>query len=509
MTGYVFAHDVGTGSVKTLLVDELGKILAESIEEYELDYPQAGWAEQNPEDYWIGSVKNTKKILDKVKIDPKNVLGIVFTTQALGIIPVDEKGEVLHPNISWLDDRAQKQANRMMNLFGGKRLFMRIFGLEITGKDVIPKLRWLKQNRRDIYDRTKYFLDVNGFLKYRATGVMVAEWSGACSYAFDLKKKDFDRLVFKIMGIDTRKLPPLVNSVQKVGDGLTSHAAEQMGLEVGTPVFGGCDDVPSAQIGSTAIDEGEAHMYLGTSSWISVSTSKSPPFKNGVAVLQSGDPEKQVVVGVTESAGKNIEWVIQGFYKKELRELGWEKIYAFVEKEIEETRAGADNLIVTPWVAGERAPVASTTTRATAFNLTLQHNRSHIARAVYEGVALNLKWVLEIMESSYNISLKRLKVVGGGSLSDTWMQIMADVCEREIVTVSNSRHAGAMGAAMIALVGSGRVKNFSMVKDLIVEEKVFIPNTSNQEIYTQALMIYKRIYKDLKNLYKLSAENRS
>ena len=502
MTGYVFAHDVGTGSVKTLLVSDSGEIVAESIEEYDLIYPKPGWAEQNPEDYWTGVVSNTRRILEGRMIPKEEILGIVFTTQALGIIPISHKGEILHNNISWLDDRAQSEANHMMNMFGGKRMFMRIFGLEITGKDVIPKLRWLKKNKKDMYERTKYFLDVNGFLKYRATGEMVAEWSGACSYAFDLKKKDFDRLVFKIMGIDTKKLPPLVNSIQRVGGGLTQEAAKEMGLLAGTPVFGGCDDVPSAQIGSTAIEEGEAHMYLGTSSWISVSTSATPAFKNGIAVLQGGDPEKRVVVGVTESAGKNIEWVISGFYKKELSELGWEGIYGLVEEEIQETDPGAGGLIVTPWVAGERSPVATTTTRATAFNLTLRHNRSHVARAVYEGVALNLRWVLDIMESSYKYDIHRLKVVGGGSASSTWMQIMADVTGKEIVTVSNSRHAGAMGAAMIALVGSGRIQDFSKVKELIREEKVFRPNPQNKGIYDKSMDTYKSLYKDLKSLYR-------
>ena len=303
---YFLAYDVGTSSVKSILVNETGNILASAIEEYPLYMPNLGWVEQEPIDYWNAICKATKQLIATTKIALNDIKGIAFTTQAMGIIPVDKQGTILYPNISWVDGRAEKQASKIMKKVGGKSIFKLIAGVEITGKDVVPKLLWLKENKQDIYNNTYKFLDVNGYLKYKCTDKMVAEWSGACSYGFDLKNKKWENIFFKLAGIDTNKLPDLVRSIDEVGM-LTPKAAEELGLQTNIPVFGGCDDTQSAAIGTTAIKEGEAHIYVGTSAWIGVSTEKPRAFKNGIFCLQSADPKMNIVVGITESAGVNTE----------------------------------------------------------------------------------------------------------------------------------------------------------------------------------------------------------
>ncbi len=189
--------------------------------------------EQDPEDYWKGSVQNTQKIMAESGVKPTQILGIVFSTQAMGIIPIDKHGNTLKHNITWVDGRAEEQARTLMNLLGGKKVFEKLIGVEITGKDVIPKLKWLKQNEPELYQNTASILDVNGYLKFRATGRKVFEWSGACSYGFNLKKKDWERLIFKAAGVDLDKLPPLVRSTDVVGT-LTPEAAKEMGLLLST-----------------------------------------------------------------------------------------------------------------------------------------------------------------------------------------------------------------------------------------------------------------------------------
>ncbi len=195
-TRYVIAHDVGTSSNKAVLIDTKGRIITSSEKTYGFTYPNPGWVEQNPEDYWQAIVETTKNILKQSQITPSQLIGIVFTTQAMGIIPVDENDQVLYNNITWVDGRAEKQAEKLMKRFLGKKVFKSIVGIEITGKDVIPKLMWLKENKPEIYQKTQYFLDVNGFLKFKATGRKVAEWSGACSYAFNLKKERLGKNIF-------------------------------------------------------------------------------------------------------------------------------------------------------------------------------------------------------------------------------------------------------------------------------------------------------------------------
>lgn len=497
---YVIAHDLGTSSNKAVLMSEAGEILAHAEATYGFDYPHPGWVEQDPEDYWQAVVSATKSVMAESKIQTSDLMGMVFTTQAMGIIPVDRHGAVLYPNITWVDGRAEDQARHLMNRFLGRKVFKAIVGIEITGKDVIPKLMWLKENKPEIYQYTDYFLDVNGYLKFRATGQKVAEWSGACSYAFDLKKKDWERIFFKLAGIDTDKLPPLVRSTDLVG-GLTAEAAALMSLPEGLPVYGGCDDTQSAAIGTGAIAEGEGHIYLGTSAWVGVMTQKAPKFKHGAVCLQSADPAKNLVVGITESAGANLEWLIERFYTREQETLSHGTIYELMDREANETPPGADNLIFTPWMLGERCPVSTTTTRATIYNLGLEHKRGHFVRALAEGIAYNLRWIIENMKLDFKFDIPVLRITGGGSQSDHWMQIFSDVTRKKIVTTRQPKMAGAIGAAMCALVGSGSCRDFSAVQQMVGESKTFIPNKDNYAVYDKLFKDYKNIYKSLNNTY--------
>lgn len=504
---YFLAYDVGTSSVKSILVDEKGNIKASAIEEYPLQMPNPGWVEQVPQDYWMAICRATKQLMASCTIERNTIKGIAFTTQAMGIIPVNKAGEVLYNNISWVDSRAEKQARKVMRRFGGKHLFKTIVGVEVTGKDVIPKLLWLKENKPDIFSKTYKVLDVNGYLKFKCTNNMVAEWSGACSYAFNLNNKDWERLFFKITGVGTDKLPALVKSTDKVGE-LTTTAAAEMGLPVGIPVFGGCDDTQSAALGTTAIGEGEAHIYVGSSAWVGVTTVKNRGFKNGLFCLQSADPAMNMVVGITESAGVNTEWLLNTFYAKEKAALTEQELYALVENEVKKTPAGADYLIMTPWFLGERFPVSTTTTRSTMFNLSHEHTRAHIARAHFEGIAYNLRWTIQNLEKDFGFSIKELKITGGGSYSKTWMQAIADITQRKIIITSQPKNAGALGAAMCAMVGSGTFAGFSDIQKLIQTTDCYVPNAEHQAVYNQLFNTYQAIFQKLNKTYQRLNKNR-
>ena len=495
----VIAHDVGTSSVKSALIDNLGNILGDSTHPYPLYYPQPGWVEQEPIDYWNAIVANTKKLV--ATIDKNKILGIVFTTQAQGVIPVNKAGVVLRKNIIWVDGRAEEQARWMMNLFGGRAAFKSFLGIEITGKDVIPKLRWLKQKEPDIYNEMHKVLDVNGYLRYKATGNMAAEWSGACSYAFNLKKKDWEHLFFRVVGIGRDKLPELIRSVDVAGT-LTRKAAEEFGLPEETPVFGGCDDTQSAAVGSGSVSEGQAHCYIGTSAWAGIITAKSPKFKNGAVCLQSADPEKNLIIGITESAGNNLEWLIEKFYKKELEEVGKEGIFKILDEEAEKVSPGSDHLIFTPWFLGERCPVSTTTTRGTIFNLSLEHTRGHFIKALHEGIGFNLRWILENYEKDFRFKVSEFRFIGGGSQNHNWMQTISDITQRKITTTNHPTMAGAIGAAMCAFVGSGLFPDFNSVNEIVKPTNIFEPNTNNKAIYDELFIHYKDVYNSLKGTYQ-------
>jgi len=475
-------------------------VKAEATSSYGFSYPKPGWVEQDPEDYWNGTVRNTREVLKESHIQSEQIKGMVFSTQAMGIIPMDGENNLLNNNITWVDGRAEDQARWFMNLLGGKRIFEKLIGVEITGKDVIPKLRWLKQNEPDIYQKTETILDVNGYLKFRATGRKVFEWSGACSYGFNLKKKDWERLLFKVAGIDIHKLPPLVRSTDVIGT-LTEEAAGQLGLSSSIPVFGGCDDTQSAAVGSGSTGEGEAHIYLGTSAWAGITTGKNLKHKNGAVVLQSADTTKNLLVGITESAGSNLEWMIEKFYQYEKDDPAIRDIYSFINQETEGIPPGADHLVFTPWLLGERCPVSSTTTRGTVFNLGPEHTRGHFVRALLEGVAFNLRWIFENYGRDFGFSPSRIRAIGGGSVNDRWMQGIADITGKTVETITQPTMAGAFGAASCVFVGSKVYKDFHDINKFIEVRKTFTPDPSTEKIYDRLFHSYKDVYKGLKNAY--------
>jgi len=504
---YVIAHDLGTSSDKAALIDTSGAVICETIAAYDFQYPNPGWVEQNPEDYWQAVVSTTRRVLQESGINAADVLGIVYTTQAMGVIPVDAQGEVLRPNSTWVDGRAEEEAASIMRLLGGRAIFKSIIGIEITGKDVLPKLLWIKKHEPDIYQAMDKVLDVNGYLKFKSTGKKVFEWSGACSYTFDLKKKDWTRILFRAISFDLNKLPELVRSVDVVG-GLTKEAAAELGLPEGTSVFGGCDDTQSAAIGSGANGEGEAHIYLGTSAWVGVMTERAPKFKHGAVTLQSADPAMNLVVGITESAGANFEWLIERFYEMERKEASLEEIFALLEQDAAQVPPGSDHLIFTPWLLGERCPVSTTTTRGTLFNISLEHTRGHVVRALSEGIAYNLRWIIENFERDFGFDIPELRVTGGGSQNRQWMQIIADVTQRRIVTTNQPKMAGAIGAAMTAFVGAGVYPDFNSIKEIITPKDTYEPNPENKVIYDKLFQDYKRLYQSLEKAYKKANHNR-
>lgn len=505
MGNYILAHDIGTSSDKAVLVDFKGKIIATASEPYDTLYPNPSWVEQAPDDYWKAVCVTSKRLMKDNNLQPEEIKGIVFTTQAMGLIPVDQEGRALYNNITWVDGRAEKQANAIMKKFGGKKMFTMIVGTPIMGKDVIPKMRWLKEERSDIFNRTKYFLDVNGYLKMKCTGRMVAELSGASSYGLDLKKNNWLGAM-KLIGMDMTKLPPLVHSTDNVG-GLLPEAALEMGLIEGIPVFGGCDDVQSAAIGSGMNQDHDIHIYLGTSAWVCATSSTDTKFKNGAAAIKSADPDMNIVVGITEAAGSNIQWLVDQFFREEKKKYG-DGIYEYMDKVIESIPAGSESLICTPWMLGERCPVSTTTTRATLFNINAEHTREHLMRALYEGIGYNLRWILENFRKDYGFKCNSFRIIGGGALDKAWMQIIADITGVEFSVVADPRNAGALGGAIIALIGLGEISSFRKANDYVKVAYTYKPDKTNAHVYTQLFSSYKDVYYSLAEAYKKANQRR-
>lgn len=499
MGEYIIAHDVGTSCNKALLVDKNGIPINSSIEPYPIYYPEVNFAEQDPDDWWKAVCKTTKDLIKKSGVKKEEIVGLTFSNQMLGIVPVNKSGK-LRNAIIWLDNRAVKEADYMMKKFINSKIFALLAGAPLTGKDGMPKLLWLKNNEKDIYEKMEYFLDVDGYLIYKATGNMVMELSNASVFGIDLKKKDWLRWIFNYIGFNTKKLPPLVKSTDIVGK-ITKEAAIECGLLEGTPVIAGSGDALCSSVGAGAIDEGDTHVYLGTSGWIGVITKRHPTGKFGIAVIQSADYDKSFLFAETETAGECLRWIKEEFYRKESQDPEIKNVYALMDEEVTKVPPGSDFLIFTPWLYGERAPLNNCYVRAGFVNLCINHKRENLLRAVYEGVGYNIRWIIEVIESTFNFKIPYLRIIGGGAKGDIWMQIISDITQKRVEVLPYPQERGAIGAAFIGFIGLKYFEDFSSLKNILKIEKVFEPYEKNKKVYDFLYEKYKLIYKNLKKFY--------
>jgi xylulokinase len=351
------------------------------------------------------------------------------------------------------------------------------------------------------------FLDVNGYLIYRSTGNMVMEWSGASVFGIDLKKKTWLKSVFRYVGLDPGKCPPLVRSIDQVGV-LSREAAGDLGLPEGMPVIAGAGDAACAAVGSGAVGEGEGHVYLGTSGWVGIVTRRTPKGKHGVATIHSADPDKAFLIAETETAGACLQWAGDELYKSEKANPEIPNVFDFMDGEVERVPPGSNYLIFTPWMYGERAPIADCNVRSSFLNLSANHTRENMLRAVYEGIAYNIRWLVEIVDTQFKFPLPKLRVIGGGAKSAPLMQILSDVTHRQVETVRDPQEAGAVGAALVAAVGMGVYPDFAALKNVVKVDRVFEPREENSGIYDSLFNSYQESYKSLRGFYKRLNEKR-
>ena len=494
---HLLAYDVGTSGTKAALLTPDGRVQATAFEPYPTTYPKPLWAEQDPEDWWRAIAAATRSLLRATGTGPEQVAGIAFTTQMVNLIPLDIAGVPLRPCISWLDGRAGIEARGIMRRFGGQRIFASIVGAAITGKDVLPKMLWLKKHEPEVYRSAATLADVGGYLLLRTTGRRVVEYSVASvTGLLHLKRKTWDEGMMRLFGLDRAKFPDLVRSTDHVG-GLTPAAAVDLGLRAGTPVFGGAGDGMSAPVGAGAVGEGDGHLTLGTSGFVGLITGRKVTGKRGIVTLQSADLDRFLLIAEMETAAACLRWAVETLYGMPSGSEG----YQTMDREVAASVPGAGNLLFTPWMYGERAPVADERLRASFVNLGTNHTRGDMARAIYEGVAFNFRWLLELLEQKFGFRPDPLRVIGGGARSAPWIQILADITGRTLQVMPSPQEASAIGAGLLAAVGLGVHPSIASLRNLLQPERVVVPTPSAFERYHPAYTTYQALYSALRPIH--------
>lgn len=492
---YILAHDTGTGGDKAVLCDLNGKVLFSAYQPYGLNYPQAGWVEQDPDELWRAVAATSRQVLQKAGIDPADVIGVGVSAQMWNTLPVDVNGKPLTPMLSWLDLRSVRQADRILN--GDMPAFIfKHTGNIPTAKDSIPKILWLKEERPEIWAKTAYLLDCKEYILFKLTGKIAIDWVGASVYfLFNPYTKKWSEEVCHALGIPIEKLPPAYPCTDVIGE-ITPEAARETGLRAGTPVVICAGDVAVAQSGAGANREGKVHLCIGTATWVGISTAtfRNDPEKPFWG-LNHIDPNKYIISGEMETGGGALMWFRDVLCQEEGRQALEEgkSSYDLLTRMAGSVPPGSDKLIFLPWLSGERAPVLDHYARGGFIGLTMSHSKAHMTRAVMEGVAYHIRWICEAMERT-GFVINGFNGIGGGCNSPVWIQIIADVTGRPISVVKNHLEAGAVGAALTVAVGLGIHPNMDAVDDLIEIKQVIQPDDSNRQRYNDLYRIYRDLY---------------
>lgn len=479
---FVLAYDLGTSGVKGAIVSTDGELIASCTAAYPLYTPRTGWAEQNPEDYWAGVCNVTRRVLAQSGVKACSVAGISFGTMWKGIVPIDSAGRVLHNSIIWLDARANTQAERLNERFG-KDMFV--------AADYWPKLLWLREEKPDIVDQAAMILETNSYLKWKATGVAAVDISNSFTKSFDPKLDQLYEEILSFIDIPREKFPSVVRSDELVGY-LTAQAADELELIPGIPVFGGCNDIQAVTVGAGTARIGGVHIYFGSSGWIGytiphVSQRRGSPF----------DTKRDISLLSMQAIGLSFNWIVNNFYSAEVAAMG-DEAYTFVNKEVEKICPGSDGVFATPWFYGERAPLFGPDAKGNFLNLGPKHDRRYLARAIMEGVCYHLKMQAKRMEQDWP---DYFSVVGGGSCSDVWMQILADVLDTPVRVPPNTRHAGAIGTAYSALIGLGVCSDYNDATTKVRIAREFHPRPEAVAVYEKNFAVFEQLYAMLKPMF--------
>ncbi|GIQ62085.1 xylulokinase [Paenibacillus cisolokensis] len=496
MAQYVIAHDIGTTGNKATLYSQDGELVASAFHGYETYYPQSGWAEQDSHDWWRAVCETSKSLMEKTGVAKSDIAAVSFSGQMLGCLLVDRNGEPLQRAIIWADMRAGKQAAELEELLGMRDVYG-ITGHRISSSYSGAKLKWVKENQPEIYAKAFKMLQAKDYLVYRLTGALATDYTDACgTNCFDLVAKTWSGYILSAWGLDAGLFPELHASTDMVGK-VHKQAAEQTGLLEGTPVVIGGGDGVCAAAGVGVMAEGEAFNYIGSSSWVATA-SKQPIFDSEMKTYTwvHLDPDLYSPNGTMQCGGGSMQWATRLLFPNP----GGRSIYDLMNEEARKSPITANKLLFLPYLMGERSPRWNPHARGAFVGLQITHNRGDMARAVMEGVALNLKIVLDTFRKE-GAPIDHMWVLGGGAKSTLWRQILADVYGLDIYVPAYLDEATSMGAAMAGAVGVGLISDFHQAKKWVKRVSVHSPDPASSETYSRYFELFDETYRQLTPVY--------
>lgn len=488
---YVIGVDLGTSAVKVLLMNQEGKVCHEVSKAYPLIQEKSGYSEQDPKEWVEKTTVALKELVDQFDADKASIEGISFSGQMHGLVLLDKENKVLRNAILWNDTRTTEQCQEIYDIVGEEQLLQITKNLALEGF-TLPKLLWVKKYEPEVLEKAAVFMLPKDYLRYAMTGQVHSEYSDAAgTLMLNVGEKKWSKELCELLGIDSKLCPPLIGSHECVGT-ITEHFAKLTGLASTTKIFAGGADNACGAIGSGILSEGKTLCSIGTSGVVlSYEERNDRDFSGKVHYFNHGEEKAFYTMGVTLAAGYSLSWFKDTFAREE----AFERLL----EGLENVPVGANGLLFTPYLVGERTPYADATIRASFIGMQASHKRIDFARAVIEGITFSLNESIEIFRESGK-KIDTIISIGGGAKNDTWLQIQADVFNATIIKLS-SEQGPAVGAAMLAAYGCQWYKSLQQCAEVFTAEaKTFSPILENVEKYQEIFRLYKDVYVQTKKL---------
>ncbi len=469
------------------MIDSTGRVLASAASEHApFLAPQPGWAEQNPEDWWRAAQEAIRDTLAQAPDAPVDAVGL--TGQMHGAVLLDREGEVLRPSLIWCDQRTGPQCDWLHAELGRERL------IELVANPALPnftltKLLWVREHEPELWARIAHILCPKDYVRFRLTGryaMDVQEASG--TLLLDVRHRRWSREVAEASGIPESWLPELHESPEVCA----TVTDETTGLRTGTPVIAGAGDQGAGAVGMGIYEPGSVSVTLGTSGVVFAATAEPSFDKAGrVHTFCHAVPGRWCVMGVTQAAGLSLRWL------RDLLAHG--ASYDTLTAEAAHVPAGADGLLWTPYLLGERTPYLDSDARAAFVGLTAAHTRAHLVRAVLEGVAYSQRDSFTLL-AEMGVPVRAVRLGGGGARSPLWREIQAAVYGHTC-DILTAEEGGAYGAALLAGVGGGAWPSVEAACAQAIRVAVqIVPESATVERYNRGYEGYRRVYPALKGV---------
>jgi xylulokinase len=494
--------DLGSSGLKVGVVSLTGAVLAVAQQQLHTERLAGGGAIQDAAGWWYAVRALARSVL--AKVDRERVVAVACTGQWASTIPVDAAGEPVGPCLMWLDTRGADHVRRIV----GGPVVGYAPGALVTwvrhtagvpsphGGDPVSHILYLQHDEPHVAGSARWYLEPVDYLSMRFTGRAAATHASmSAAWLTDnrrLRDLRYDKVLVRKAGIDAGKLPPLQATGTLVGT-VRPAVARELGLGGGVQVVSGTPDLHSAALGAGAAEPGQAHMTISTTSWISLPVRrKKTDALRSIATVPGFDADCYLVANNHEAAGLCLRW---------LRD-AWGSVHTFDKLTQLAGRAapGSGQVLFTPWIAGERSPVDDRHARGGWHNVSVQTTDAELVRAVLEGVAYNSRWLHDAVERFAGTRLDRLRIFGGGALSDLWCQIHADVMDRTIERVVEPMYANLRGAALFAALALGDVRR-EQVRDLVDVDRTFEPDPQNRAVYDRLFAEFPGLYKAQRKMF--------